>query len=177
MSKIRTVLIDEFQGTLSPASLAVKDGADSECADTNNVQFALVKAMAKAHGSLTIVGDPDQSSVYHVVVTLRSFSTADTPLASLRLALCRGRKPRTDVSRSVRPFFPPLLASSSSELVNVRLQTRHANLSRAKLPLNGCDPRRRDRCRLSRSSFLSHLSIPFLLKFSWAQTPSESKSL
>ncbi|KAL8281470.1 hypothetical protein RQP46_006154 [Phenoliferia psychrophenolica] len=42
MSKIRTVLIDEFQ-------------------DTNNVQFALVKAMAKAQGSLTIVGDPDQS--------------------------------------------------------------------------------------------------------------------
>ena len=43
MANIQTVLIDEFQ-------------------DTNTVQFALVQSMAKAQGSLTIVGDPDQSS-------------------------------------------------------------------------------------------------------------------
>ncbi|GAA6051585.1 hypothetical protein JCM3770_003484 [Rhodotorula araucariae] len=42
VAKIKSVLIDEFQ-------------------DTNNVQYELVKLIAAPSGSLTIVGDPDQS--------------------------------------------------------------------------------------------------------------------
>ena len=81
VSNIQHVLVDEYQVIPTHRPML---GAEAFFQDTNHVQYALIKAMARRCKSLTIVGDPDQVSNRNVK-RMVSHHTAEY----LRLASCR----------------------------------------------------------------------------------------
>ncbi|KAM0754624.1 UvrD-helicase-domain-containing protein [Meredithblackwellia eburnea MCA 4105] len=108
LNSIKTVLIDEFQ-------------------DTNTVQFALVRCLASTSGSLTVVGDPDQSIYgwrHAKVENLELMASSFTPLtrifleenyrstgAILGCALSVVTQDTTRIQKSLLPTHPPGLST------------------------------------------------------------------